>query len=90
MKAFIHPETGEILTREQWRQLGIKNDEDDSGSLSSSNASRQESAPAVLQGREIDLGNGNSAIIVDSPDSDLVETKAWFDEEGEVHFKCNH
>lgn len=90
MKAFIHPETGEILTRERWRQLGAKNNEADSGSLSSSNALRQESAPAVLQGRQIDLGNGNSVIIVDTPDSDLVETKAWFDEEGKVHFKCNH
>ena len=89
-KAFIHPETGEILTREQWQDLGIENDEPDSDSRSSSDAPETENAPTVLQGRQIDLGNGDYVIVVDTPDSERIETKAWFDEKGKVHIKCNH
>ena len=44
----------------------------------------------MLQGRQIDLGNGDYVIVVDTPDSEMVETKAWFDEEGKAHIKCNH
>ena len=89
-KAFIHPETEEILTREQWQQLGIENDEADSEPRSSSNDPELENPPMVLQGRQIDLGNGDYVIIVDAPDSEIVETKAWFDEEGKAHIRCNH
>lgn len=89
-KAFIHPETGEILTREQWQALGIENDEVDSEPRSSSSAPQLENAPMVLQGRQVDLGNGDYVIIVDNPDSELVETEAWFDEKGKAHIRCNH
>ena len=89
-KAFIHPETGEILTHEQWQQLGIENDEADSEPHSSSNAPRLDNTPVVLQGRKVDLGNGDYVIIVNAPDSEMVETKAWFDEEGKAHIRCNH
>ena len=89
-KAFIHPDTGEILTREQWQALGIENDEPDSDSRSSSDAPETENAPTVLQGRQIDLGNGDYVIVVDVPDSERIETKAWFDEKGKAHIKCNH
>ena len=90
VKAFIHPETGEILTHEQWQALGIENDEPDSDSRSSSEAPETENAPTVLQGRQIDLGNGDYVIVVDVPDSERIETKAWFDEEGKAHIKCSH
>ena len=86
-KAFIHPETGEILTREQWQSLGIENGEADATSRS---GDVSQDAPAVLQGRQIDLGNGDYVIIVDNPDSELVETEAWFDEKGKAHIRCNH
>ena len=89
-KAFIHPETGEILTREQWQALGLENNEAEAVSRSSSDAPQLENAPTVLQGRHIDLGNGDYVIIVDAPDSEMVETKAWFDEEGKAHIRCNH
>ena len=89
-KVFIHPETGEILTHEQWQALGIENDEPDSDSRSSSEAPETENAPTVLQGRQIDLGNGDYVIVVDVPDSERIETKAWFDEEGKAHIKCSH
>ena len=88
-KAFIHPETGEILTHEQWQALGIENDEA-AAALSSSDAPETENTPTVLQGRQIDLGNGDYVIVVDVPDSERIETKAWFDEEGKAHIKCNH
>ena len=29
-------------------------------------------------------------ILVDTPDSEMVETKVWFDDEGKAHIKCNH
>ena len=88
-KAFIHPETGEILTREQWQDLGIENNEA-AAARSSSDAPETENTPTVLQGRQIDLGNGDYVIVVDTPDSERIETKAWFDEEGKAHIKCNH
>ena len=88
-KAFIHPETGEILTREQWQDLGIENDEA-AADRSPSDAPETENAPTVLQGRQIDLGNGDYVIVVDTPDSERIETKAWFDEEGKAHIKCSH
>ena len=86
-KAFIHPETGEILTREQWQSLGIENGEADATSRS---GDVSQDAPVVLQGRQIDLGNGDYVIVVDNPDSELVETEAWFDEKGKAHIRCNH
>ena len=89
-KAFIHPETGEILTYEQWQALGIENNEAEAASRSSSDTPELENTPTVLQGRQIDLGNGDYVIVVDAPESEMVETKAWFDEKGEAHIRCNH
>ncbi len=89
-KAFIHPDTGEILTRKQWQALGLENDEAEAATRLSSDAPEPESAPTVLEGRQIDLGNGDYVIVVDAPESDMVETKVWFDEEGKAHINCNH
>ena len=89
-KAFIHPETGEILTREQWQALGLENDEAEAVPRFSSNTPEPENTQTVLHGRQIDLGNGDYVIVVDAPESDMVETKAWFDEKGRAHIRCNH
>ena len=91
MKAFIHPETGEILTREQWEALGIESDETKATPpRPSSELSETEDAPTVLKGRRINLENGDYVIVVDVPESEMVETKVWFDEEGKAHITCNH
>ena len=90
VKAFIHPDTGEILTREQWEALGIENDEAEATHRYFSEPPETELAPPVLKGRRIDLENGDYVIVVDAPDSDAVETKAWFDKEGKAHFRCDH
>ena len=89
-KVFIHPETGEILTREQWQSLGLENDEAEAVSRSSSDASEPMNTPTILKGRQIDLGNGDYVIVVDVPESEMVETKAWFDEKGKAHIRCDH
>ena len=89
-KAFIHPETGEILTHEQWQALGLENDETETVPRSSSEAPEPESTQTVLQGRHIDLGNGDYVIVVDTPESEMVETKVWFDEKGKAHIRCDH
>ena len=89
-KAFIHPETGEILTHEQWQALELENDETETVPRSSSYAPEPESNQTVLQGRQIDLGNGDYVIVVDAPESDMIETKGWFDEKGKAHIRCNH
>ena len=89
-KAFIHPDTGEILTHEQWQALGLENDEAEAVPRSSSDASEPENTQTVLQGRQIDLGNGDYVIVVDAPESEMVETKVWFDEKGKAHIRCNH
>jgi hypothetical protein len=89
-KAFIHPDTGEILTHEQWQALGIENEESETVPRSSSDALEPEGAQTVLEGRQIDLGNGDYVIVVDAPESEMVETKVWFDEKGKAHIRCNH
>jgi len=88
VKVFIHPETGEILTSEQRESLGIENDETEAAPRSSSGPPETEDAPTILKGKRIDLENGDYVIVVDAPD--MVETKAWFDEEGKAHIRCNH
>ena len=90
VKVFIHPETGEILTREQWQALDLENDGTEAIPRSSPEPSETEDTPTVLKGKRIDLENGDYVIIVDAPDSEMVETEAWFDEEGKAHFRCNH
>ena len=88
VKVFIHPETGKILTREQWESLDIENDETEAAPHSSSESSEIEDTQTILKGKRIDLENGDYVIVVDAPD--MVETKAWFDEEGKAHIRCNH
>ena len=90
IKAFIHPDTGEILTYEQWQALGLDNEPAEADSLSSSGTSRQENPPTALEGRRVNLGNGDYVIVVDVPESETAETTAWFDEEGKAHIRCNH
>ncbi len=90
MKAFAHPETGEILTREQWEALGIENEETEAIPLSSPEPLETENTQTILKGKRIDLENGDYVIVVDTPDSEMVETRAWFDEEGKAHIRCNH
>jgi hypothetical protein len=88
VKVFTHPETGKILTSEQWEALGIKYDETEAIQHSSPEPSETEHAPTILKGKRIDLENGDYVIVVDAPD--MVETKAWFDEGGKAHIRCNH
>ena len=89
-KAFIHPETGEVLTREEWQSLGLESDEAEAVSRSSSDDSEPVNTPTILKGRQIDLGNGDYVIVVDAPESEMVETKVWFDEKGKAHIRCDH
>lgn len=89
-KVFIHPETAEILSREQWERLGIENDEAEAAAHSSPESSETERAPTILKVRQIDLGNGDYVIVVDAPEEEMVEIKVWFDEEGKAHFRCSH
>ena len=88
VKVFIHPETGEILTREQWEPLSIENKESEATLRSSPEPSETENAPTILKGKRIDLENGDYVIVVDAPD--MVETKVRFDEKGKAHIRCNH
>ena len=89
-KVFIQPETGEILSREQWEQLGIESDEAEPAAHSSPESSETERAPKILKGRQIDLGNGDYVIVVDTPEEEMAETRVWFDEKGKAHFRCSH
>lgn len=88
VKVFIHPETGKILTRKQWEALEIEKDETEAIPHSSPESLETEDTPTILKGKRIDLENGDYVIVVDAPD--MVETKAWFDEEGKAHIRCNH
>lgn len=90
VKAFFHPETGEILTYEEWQALDVTSDKADAASETGANASESENTRTVLEGRKVDLGNGNYVIVVDAPASERIKTKAWFDEEGKAHITCDH
>lgn len=85
-KVFIHPETGEILTRDQWEALGPEND--GTGALPDSSPETGNS-PTVLKGKRVDLENGDYVIVVDTPEQEASETKVWFDKEGKAHFRCH-
>lgn len=90
VKVFIHPETGKILTREQWESLGIENDETEGIPHSSPEPLETDDTQTILKGKRIDLENGDYVIVVDAPDWEMVETKVWFDEEGKAHIRCDH
>ena len=90
VKIFIHPETGKILTSEQWEALGIENDGIEAVPHSSSGSLETEHAPTILKGKRINLEDGDYVIVVDAPNSETVETKVRFDEEGKAHIRCNH
>ena len=89
-KVVIHPETGEVLSREQRESLGIESDEGGAAARSSPESPETERAPKILKGRQIDLGNGDYVIVVDTPEEEMVETRVWFDEKGKAHFRCSH
>ena len=89
-KAFIHPETGEILTYEQWQALGAQDSQGAAATRSSQDDPGTESGSTVLEGRKVDLGNGDYVIVVDTPDSEGTETKVRFDENGKAHISCEH
>lgn len=85
VKVFIRPETGEILARKQGEAPGIENDGTEAVPRSSPETGNTRT---ILKGKRIDLENGDYVIVVDAPDT--VETRAWFDEEGKAHIRCNH
>ena len=87
-KAFIHPETGEVLTYEQWQVLGAEDGQGTAAARSAQDTPEPQSGGTVLQGRKVDLGNGDYAIIVDAPDSERTETRVRFDENGKAHLSC--
>ena len=89
-KAFIHPETGEVLTHEQWQSLGTEDGRGAAAARAAQDAPEPQSGGAVLEGRKVDLGNGDYAIIVDAPDSERTETRVRFDENGKAHLSCGH
>ncbi len=89
-KAFIHPETGEILTYEQWQALGTGDGQGAAAARQAQDAPEPQSGGTVLEGRKVDLGNGDYAIIVDAPDSERTETRVRFDENGKAHLSCGH
>lgn len=89
-KVFIHPETGEILTRDQWEALGPENDGTGALPVSSPEPPETENSPTVLKGKRVDLENGDYVIVVDTPEQEASETKVWFDKEGKAHFRGSH
>ena len=89
-KVFIHPETGEILTYEQWQALGTQDSQGATATRPSQDDKGNESGGTVLEGRKVDLGNGDYVIVVDTPDSEGIETKVRFDENGKAHISCEH
>lgn len=90
VKAFIHPETGEILTYEQWETLGITSDKTSGASGENSSIPESQSTPLELEGRRVDLGNGDYVIIADTPASGKIKTRARFDKDGKAHITCDH
>ena len=89
-KVFIHPETGEVLTHEQRQALGTEDGQGAAAARPAQDAPEPQSGGTVLEGRKIDLGNGDYAIIVDAPDSERTETRVRFDENGKAHLSCGH
>ncbi len=90
LQAFIHPDTGEILTYEQWEDLGIENEQSGGESPGGQNSLQIQGSPPALNGRLVELENGDYVIIVDAPEGAGVETRVHFDEEGKAQLRCTH
>lgn len=90
VKIFIHPDTGEILTREQWLDLGIEDERPGERSLPQGRAPEKQRPQAPLEGRLVELGNGDYLIVVDMPESHGVHTQVRFDEDGKPRLECDH
>ncbi len=89
-KIFIHPETGEILTYRQWLDLGIEEQKPDPQALPEDRTGQKENFPEVLQGKRVELENGDYVIVVDMPSSHGVHTRVRMDKDGVPQIECNH
>ena len=89
-KIFMHPETGEILTHRQWLDLGGEEQKPDTHSLPGDRAGKKESFPEVLQGKRVELENGDYVIVVDMPRSHGVHTRMRLDKDGTPQIECDH
>lgn len=90
LQVFIHPDTGEILTYEQWQDLGIEDEQSGGESLGGRNSRQTRDSSPALNGRLVELENGDYVVIVNAPEGAGAETRVHFGETGKAHMKCAH
>ncbi len=81
LKAYVDPDTGEILTYEQWRELGLDTDREDAAGSSE----KKEPDTRFIKSKTVTLPDGSTVTVIDAEDAPGTETKVWFDEKGEAH-----
>ena len=90
LQVFVHPDTGEILTYEQWQDLGIEDEQSGGESPGGQDFRQLQVPPPALNGRLVELEDGDYVIIVDAPEGAGVRTRVHFDEKGKAHLNCTH
>ena len=90
LETFFHPDTGEILTHEQWQNLGIQDEQSGGAVLGETGSPQPQDSPPVLNGRLVELEDGDYIIVVDVPEDERRKTEVHFDEQGKPHMKCIH
>ncbi len=87
LEAYVDPDTGEILTYEQWQDMGLDSEQH----LTDTDSSEEkDSAPDIVKSRVITLPDGTTIIGIDGEDLPASETRVHFDENGKAHLSCTH
>ena len=83
MRAFVNPDTGEVLTYEQWQSFDFEDQQEEH--------SRRDSAAAAeeVTERTITLPDGRQVTVVKAPDWMKVHTRVRFDDKGKAYLTCD-
>ncbi len=82
LEAYVDPDTGEILTREQWQNLGLDADQH---STDTGPSDEKDPAADVVEAKIVTLPDGSIVIGIDTRGMPGTETKVRFDENGKAH-----
>ena len=88
LRVFRDPDTGEILTYEQWQSFDFE-DQRAEHSHSDSAEAAEEAPKRTLEVKTVTLPDGRQVRIVKTPEWMKSRTRVRFDEKGKAHLICD-
>ena len=88
MRAFVNPDTGEVLTYEQWQSFDFE-DQREEHPRHDSATDAEEVAERTIEERTITLPDGRQVTVVKAPDWMKVHTRVRFDDKGKAYLTCD-